>query len=507
MSFASITDSNSYRTSTLAALATLLTGTIITTACGSGWNAETDTTASSATNLPQDEPPPVGDGGGTSDSSTTPTEHAIPHMRIVWVQDTGDGTDFNSSRPQQILMGIDSEDDRGERPILESVSNYVKPLITPRGDRVIFSNRQEKSVYVVDWNGNGLRRVADGFALDVWQDPDTGTEWVYSGTDEARTQAISYHTIRRHRIDYPANAELIWDTNPVSEDNFQLSLNGRSASGVFPWPHVGLADLTTGQWVKLGEGCWTALAPGGTDLAWYFDGSHRNLTIVDITDDARWRIPINNAPGVEGFEVYHPRWSNHPRFLTMTGPYTVGDGSNKIRGGGGGVEVYLGRFTADYQTIEHWIRVTNNTNADFYPDAWINLSAVKPTERIVVASMDTVTTNPPDAFRRVVVEVEVRHTARLPTPMSIAPYREGLLALEYKVLRVIQGSYKEETIVAAHWIIDEATVLSGAERPANQRYELTLERYDDHTELEGRRLIIDVDDLTLPIYYDINSRP
>ena len=95
----------------------------------------------------------------------------------------------------------------------------------------------------------------------------------------------------------------------------------------------------------------------------------------------------------------------------------------------------------------------------------------------------------------------------LPTPASIAPYRRGLLALEYQVLEVIDGAYLLDTIVAAHWVIDEGAVLPGAERPANRRFRLVLELYDDHPELEGRRLVMDVDDVTLPLYYDPSSRP
>ena len=430
------------------------------------------------------------------------------HTRVVWVQDTGDGTDFNATGTQLVLMGLDSEDGRGERPILSTVSNYAKPLITPAGDQIVFSNRHERGVYVVDWDGTGLRRLADGFALEVWRDHGTGVDWVYAGTGEADTQAISYHQVRRYRIDDPGAGELVWDRSPVSEDNFQLSADGRRASGVFPWPDVGLADLVSQRWDKLGEGCWTGLSPGGLGLLWYFDGAHRNLTLVDTESDERWRIQINDASGIDGFEVYHPRWSNHPRFFTMTGPYAVGDASNKIRGGGSRVEVYLGRFSEGFRTIEAWTHVTRNTRADFYPDAWIDPRATaRLPATLPVEVGDAARVAAPTLPRRVVLEARVLRDTPLPTPASIAPYREGLLALEYQVLEVIDGTYLLDTIVAAHWVIDEGAVLPGAGRPANGRFRLVLELYDDHPELEGRRLVMDADDVTLPLYYDPSSRP
>ena len=443
-----------------------------------------------------------------SDPPTSTARLDPGHTRVVWIQDTGDGTDYNGNGAQLVLMGLDSEDGRGERAILSARSNYAKPYMTPAGDHVVFSNRHERGVYVVRWDGTGLRRLAGGFALDVWRDPGSGVEWVYVGAGEADTRVRSYHQVRRYRIDDQGDGEPVWDRSPVSEDNFQLSADGRRASGVFPWPDVGLADLVRHRWTKVGEGCWTSLSPGGPSLLWYFDGTHRNLTLVDTTSDERWRIRINGAPGIDGFEVYHPRWSNHQRFFTMTGPYAVGDASNKIRDGGGRVEVYLGRFSEDFRTIEAWTQVTRNDHADFYPDAWIDprVATLPPATR-PVAVADTAPVVTPDLPRRVVLEVSVLRDAPLPTPASIAPYREGLLALEYQVLEVIDGAYPLDTIVAAHWVIVEGRVLPGAERSTHRRYRLVLDLYDDHPELEGRRVVMDADDVTLPLYYDASSRP
>ena len=434
--------------------------------------------------------------------SVAPVARRTTHTRVVWVQDAGDGTDYNSGRPQQTLMGFDNADGRGERSILGTVSNYAKPLITPGGDRVVFSNRQDQSIHIVDWEGTGLRRLADGFALEVWQDPATGVEWVYSGLDEANTRATSYHTIRRYRLDEPSVGELMWEETPVSEDNFQLSFDGRRTSGLFPWPHVGLADLTNHEWTKLGEGCWAALAPHGPELAWYFDGSHRNLTLVDLTSDERWPVPINAAPGIDGYEVYHPRWSNHPRFLTMTGPYTTGCTSTRC--GDRSVEIYLGQFAPDYRTVSTWTRVTTNERADFYPDAWIDPSDTGPTADAAAPPSAVPAT---DVSRRVVVDARVRDAVPVPTTTSIAPYQEGLLALDYEVQGVVEGIYADTTIIVAHWVINAGEVLPNAERLIGTTHRLTLELYDDHPELEGRRLVMDVDDVTLPLYYDVDSRP
>jgi len=77
--------------------------------------------------------------------------------------------------------------------------------------------------------------------------------------------------------------------------------------------------------------------------------------------DRRRDVKINQAPGINGRDVYFPRFSSEPRFLTMTGPGV----------GGREAELYLGRFDAGFNSVEKWVRVTHNDSGDFFGDAWI----------------------------------------------------------------------------------------------------------------------------------------
>jgi hypothetical protein len=36
------------------------------------------------------------------------------------------------------------------------------------------------------------------------------------------------------------------------------------------------------------------------------------------------------------------------------------------------VEIYVGRFSADFNAIESWWQVTKNARADFFPDVWLS---------------------------------------------------------------------------------------------------------------------------------------
>lgn len=293
--------------------------------------------------------------------------------RVVWCQDAGDGSDAGAEGNSLRLMGFDTDDGRGERCILPGPANYAKPMLTPDGSKIIFSSRPEQKIYLVGFDGSGLKSLASGFALDVWRDSLTETDWVYAGTLTNQPDSLIVN-VRRFRLDKPEVNEPVWSKTPLNIDNFQLSASGRYACGVFPWPACGVAVLPDRDWTKYGDGCWPSLAPGGVQLFWIFDGAHRNLTVLQTATGKRWVVNINSAPGIDGFEVYHPRWSNHPLFMGMTGPYKIGTNANRIRGGGKDVEIYLGKFAQDFKKIERWIQVTHNQSADFFPDLWLAAS-------------------------------------------------------------------------------------------------------------------------------------
>ncbi len=292
------------------------------------------------------------------------------HTRIVWVQDSHDRTDVFARGNQLRLMGYDSQDGRGERVILPGPDNYAKPLLLDDGETIVFSNYLDGHVYSVDWEGAEVTRLMEGRALDVWRDQ-SGVDWVFVGTERSDEGAPSYHRVTRHRIENPSISEHVWEGQPVGEDSFQLSADGRVAAGNFPWPECGIMHIPEQRIELLGRGCWTSLAPDNSYRFWIFDGSHRNLLLFDTVSGERTTIPISQAPGINNHEVYHPRWSNDPRIMVMTGPYKIRHGGNNIRGGGEDVEIHIGRFNADFSGIESWAQVTSNAYANFFPDVWV----------------------------------------------------------------------------------------------------------------------------------------
>ena len=100
-----------------------------------------------------------------------------------------------------------------------------------------------------------------------------------------------------------------------------------------------------------------------------------------------------------------------------------------------------------------------------------------------------------------VVEARLLKTPAIPTPASIEPYRHALVVHEYEVTKVVEGTYADKTLIAAHWVIRDGKVLPDARRQAGSTATLTLERFDAHPELEVERVISASDTPKLPLYY------
>jgi len=338
--------------------------------------------------VPANAPAPGGASDNTNTNTNTPagpvagvagpgTETALEQFtgrqtRVVWVQDqTPAGNDTLARGRRLKLMGLDSREGQGERPLRAATSGYAKPLLTPDGASVVWSDHSTGKVQVLDWQSGQTRELCAGFALDTWADPVTSLVWVCVATRALPRTEFVYRDVRRVRLDQPQTSLPLWNQTTVGPDNFQLSADGLFAAGEFPWPHAGVADLTLGTWSPRATGCWAGLAPDNSGLAAVFDGPHRHWQLQSATGDRSWKVPLDGGAGLAGHEVFHPRWSNDPRFVVLSGPYLRPGKVNVISGGGPQVELHIGRFAPGYDRIEQWWQVTHNTRGDFHPDLWV----------------------------------------------------------------------------------------------------------------------------------------
>jgi len=300
--------------------------------------------------------------------------------KVVWMHYTKTSTsDVYGNFEQFELWGIDTADNLGARKILDGKGSYSRPLITPNGKSIVFTDKHtardgsnkvfQPEIFRVDWDGGNLERLGEGYAVDIWRDPESKIQWVYTANLGPTDQSNLYaDKVERFQLIDPMDRELVFaGVKKVSPDNIQLSRDGKRMSCLFPWPKVGVVDLESGERWQNQHGCWPSMAPDNSYAAWVFDGSHKSVHIFGDRGVKHSQVTVNDAPGVDGYEMYHPRWSNHPRFFAITGPFkgkTIGDGGHSA-------EIYLGKFSAGLKKVETWVRVTEDGFGDFFPDVWI----------------------------------------------------------------------------------------------------------------------------------------
>ncbi|NCD34254.1 MAG: hypothetical protein EOL87_12685 [Spartobacteria bacterium] len=425
--------------------------------------------------------------------------------KIVWTQQAeGDAKDVFGHASQLVLMGFDTGDKKGVRTICGQLSNYRRPMMTPDGEDVIYSDVTDTNIYTVAWEGGQPRMLAKGLALDVWKDPATGRFWVYAVEHMLSDVKKSSGNLFRFAMDDPSITEVVWANTTISPDNFQLSSDGLRAGGLFPWPAAGILNVKEKTPAIYGRGCWTSIAPDNTYLLWIFDGAHRNLTFLSEDKKRRWQVDISKIPEGGGFEVYHPRWSNHRRYFAVTGPYKMGTGENRIGSGGQDVEIFLGQFNETLTAVDHFVQITDNERLDITPDVWVDGAdyGMNKSDGLDVTTDEVVpnTVQTPHHVRAV-----LRSKSTIPSLQDIAPYKQALVVYLYDLEEALPGMPQTKTVGVAHWgIRDGSTQL--LTRQIGEIYDLTIVPYASHPELEGERVVMDFDQGTWPLYYEIGAK-
>jgi hypothetical protein len=287
--------------------------------------------------------------------------------KIVWIRGkTGGFLPWNDAALYKVMV-FDTKE--GTERELVPEGEYAWPRLSPDGRKVLFSvakpgtkHTENSEVFIVDWDGKGLKKFSPGFVWDTYQDPKTKVQWVvvsdlYGGNNAG---AQPY---RRHRLDNPSVVEEI--ISAAKGFGGESAISGDGKRLLCQNPAISEIDTATGNLVQaFGTGCNLDIAPDGSYRCWFFDGSHRSLHLHDASGKELANIPISQGgEGLNGKEVWNPQWTNLINVFTMCGPF------EKLHLPG--ANVYIGRFDDGLTKVEKFIRVCNTPDADMNPHAWV----------------------------------------------------------------------------------------------------------------------------------------
>lgn len=338
------------------------------------------TPASGADSTDIVEPHAYFDGGGKDlDSEMFGSWFDRHGAFAIWVLDTADGV---------------------ERELV-SRGRLFSPLITPDGKQVIYTRetevaqRVQSAVWQRPWNGGEEEKLADGSGLWIADDPQTHERWLY-GTDQFT---------ELWRMSLATRSRQVLYTGPLSR-RLSITPDLSHACGEFPWPQIGLLDLTTGVLddSRFRPGCNAHVAPDGSGMVSILNGGHTGVTVVDPqggTKDVGLLPPLmrRTQAGLRG-NIWNPKWAIDSHHIILSGP--VGSTSCDA------ADLWIGVYSNDRSVITSWIQVTDSDSYDAQPFIWRAPTRARASE--MVASSPKMDRSVP---------------ARAPAPWSTRP---GLLA-------------------------------------------------------------------------------
>ena len=162
------------------------------------------------------------------------------------------------------------------------------------------------------------------------------------------------------------------------------------------------------------------------------------------------------------------------------------------------MEIYAGRFSSDLRRVERWVKVTTDDGPDFFPDLWIDPAtppAFNPKDVEAPSATAGVAAGP------IVVDARLTAVTRSPTLQSIAPYRQALVVYAYEIVKVHQGINPGPRILVHHWALRDGRTVAPGTR-IGETVRLAVEPFATHSELQGERVIADMEALGLPMFYE-----
>ncbi len=292
--------------------------------------------------------------------------------KVVWARSTDLRGWGNISQPTSarncILMGFDA-DEGVETVIDDSLHNIIRPLISHDGSRVVWSSGDTGAVYIINWDGSGKRKLADGIAGALWYDSNTEEEYVLYAPDCILFQSYAQtgFPIYRLNLDDPSDTLMLLDPETHDYDRIQPYFMSTTSDGeyivtMFGWPKIAAIKWKDNLPGGVDGGCWPSMPYDDTHRLVVFNDDHTGLRIKSRTTNELWLCPAVGET--------HPKCGvDHPRMSSWDPTLFCYIKENNGESTGPG-NIIIAKVTREITSIEKEVTVTSGFE-DGWPDAWL----------------------------------------------------------------------------------------------------------------------------------------
>lgn len=100
------------------------------------------------------------------------------------------------------------------------------------------------------------------------------------------------------------------------------------------------------------------------------------------------------------------------------------------------------------------------------------------------------------------VLARLTRASTVPTPKSIAPYKQALVFNVYRIDEVLHGQLGHKELLIGHWAVRDGKTVPHAERTEGRSYRMTIEAFDRHPRLREFPRHEAMTRPALPVFYD-----